>query len=94
MNQEFLFDAATFKLVKGDNNCTVCKAILQFSAIIVSITEQFTPLVQSPVRHTIVPPSLLVSEFEVLRDVNNLSSSKAPGPDWISNQIFKVFQDH
>ena len=57
----------------------------------VSITEQFTPLVQSPVRHTIVPPSLLVSEFEVLRDLNNLSSNKAPGPDGIPNQIFKVF---
>ena len=57
----------------------------------VSITEQFTPLVQYPVRHTIVPPSLLVSEFEVLRDLNNLSSNKAPGPDAISNQIFKVF---
>ena len=56
-----------------------------------SITEQFTPLVQSPVRHTIVPPSLLVSEFEVLRDLNNLASNKPPGPDGISNQIFKVF---
>ena len=32
-----------------------------------------------------------MSEFEVLRDLNNLSSNKAPGPDGISNQIFKVF---
>ena len=32
-----------------------------------------------------------MSEFEVLKDLNNLSSNKAPGPDGISNQIFKVF---
>ena len=38
-----------------------------------------------------VPPSLLVSEFEVLKYLNNLSSNKAPGPDETSNQIFKVF---
>ena len=57
----------------------------------VSITKQFTPLVQTPVRHAILPPSLLVSEYEVLKDLNNLSSNKAPRPDGISNQIFKVF---
>ena len=59
--------------------------------LFVSITQQFTPLIQATVRHVTVPPSLLVSEFEVLKDLNNLSSNKAPGPDGISNQIFKVF---
>ena len=31
------------------------------------------------------------SLFEALKDLNNLSSNKAPGPDGISNQIFKAF---
>ena len=48
-------------------------------------------MVQTPFTHTFVPPSLFVSESQVLKDLSNLLSNKAPGPDGISNQIFKVF---
>lgn len=75
----------------SDNIMSTGMLATKINDFFVSISEHFIPLILQDPPPNVIPSKLLVSYNEVLSDLSNLKTSKAPGEDEISNTLLKSF---